>query len=525
MSERYDVIVIGAGHNGLTAAALLAKKGRRVLVVEARPVVGGLAAGEEFHPGYRHTGLLHDTSRVRPWVVEALGLVRYGLARRAPADLLVPQAAGPGLVLSSSGLSDSGAGTSAYSAGDSNDLSPSDRDGLARYSGFLSRIAPALRRFLDRSPPDLVETGVGDLFQLGLAGLALRRLGKRHMMEVLRIVPMPVADWLGEWFDSDLLQAALAGPAVYSTYSGPRSPGSNANLVLSAVVADRPIVGGPQGLVTALERAARARGVEIRCGAAVERILLERGGLKDHRVSGIELLGGEQIATRAIAASCDPKQLFLDLLPPGVLAKNFESDLLNFRSRGTAAKIHLALSGYPNFSSRPGRVFEHVRTGESLDQLERAFDAVKYRRLSARPVLDIRFPTVSTPGLAPEGHHVASILVNFAPFELDGGWSEATRERLYQAVLAVLRDYAPGIEELVVGHEILSPADLAARYRLTQGHLFHGEHALDQLLLRPVPRCARYATPLAGLYLCGSGSHPGGGLTCAPGALAARAIA
>ncbi len=510
MSERYDVIVIGAGHNGLTTAALLAKRGRRVLVVEARDLVGGLAAGEEFHPGYRHTGLLHDTSHVRPWVVEALDLVRYGLARTAPADLLVPQTDGPGLVLSGSGAS-------------SNGLSPSDRDGLESYSDFLRRIAPALRRFLDRSPPDLVETGAGDLLRLGLAGLALRRLGKRDMMEVLRIVPMPVADWLGEWFDSDLLQAALAGPAVYSTYSGPRSPGSNANLLFSAAVAtagEGAIAGGPQALIAALEQAARDLGVEIRCGAAVERILLE-----GDRVSGVEISGGESIATAVIAASCDPKQLFLDLLPSAVLAGNFESDILNFRSRGTAAKVHLALSAYPHFSSRPGEVFEHVRTGESLDQLERAFDAVKYRCVSARPILDIRFPSVSTPGLAPDGHHVASILVSFAPFDLEGGWSETNRQSLYQSVLAVLRDYAPGIEELVVGSETSSPADIATRYRLTQGHLFHGEHALDQLLIRPATQCARYATPLTGLYLCGSGSHPGGGLTCVPGALAARVIA
>lgn len=510
MSERYDVIVIGAGHNGLTTAALLAQKGRRVLVVEARDAIGGLAGGAQFHPGYRHTGLLHDTSAVRPWVVRALGLDKHGLARSAPADLLVPQAEDPGLVLVASGASDG--------------LASSDVEAFARYNDFLDRITPVLRRFLDRPPPDLVETRAGDLLQLGLAGLALRRLGKRDTMEVLRIVSMPVADWLGEWFTSDLLKAALAGPAVYSTYAGPRSPGSNANLLLSAAGASQPIAGGPQALVAALEKAARGLGVEIHTGAAVERILLKNSGLEGNRVSGVEVSGGEQIAAGAVAASCDPKQLFLDLLPAAALARSFESDLMNFRSRGTTAKLHLALSGYPEFSSRPGRVFEHVRTGESLNDLERAFDAIKYRRFSERPVLDIRFPTVTTPGLAPQGHHVASILVSFAPFELDGGWTEASRESLYRAVVNVLAGYAPGIEELIVGREVLSPADLAATYRLTEGQLFHGEHALDQLLIRPAPRCARYETPVAGLYLCGSGSHPGGGLTCAPGALAARAI-
>ncbi|MCP4204406.1 MAG: NAD(P)/FAD-dependent oxidoreductase [bacterium] len=506
MSERYDVIVIGAGHNGLTTAALLAKTGRRVLVVEARDRIGGLAGGDEFHPGYRHTGLLHDTSAVRPWVVEDLDLDRHGLERSAPANLLIPHVDGPGLV-----LSDSGAGVEGLEA--------SDAKAVGKYNDLLHRIAPVLRRFLDRPPPDLVETRPGDLLRLGLSGLALRRLGKRDMMEVLRIVSMPVADWLNEYFTSDLLKAALAGPAVYSTTTGPRSPGSNANLLLAAAMASRPIAGGPQALVSALEKAARGHGVEIRTGIAVERILLE-----DDRASGVELTGGEKITAGAVGASCDPKQVFLDLLPPGFLARGFESDLVNFRSRGTTAKVHLALSGYPDFSARPGRVFGHVRTGESLDELERAFDAVKYRRFSERPVLDIRFPTVETPGLAPEGHHVASILVSFAPFELEVGWTDEARERLYRNVVAVLEDYAPGVEDLVVGRETLTPTDVAEKYRLTQGHLFHGEHALDQLLIRPVPGCARYETPVPGLYLCGSGCHPGGGITCAPGALAARVI-
>ncbi|MDH4066161.1 MAG: NAD(P)/FAD-dependent oxidoreductase, partial [Acidobacteriota bacterium] len=290
-------------------------------------------------------------------------------------------------------------------------------------------------------------------------------------------------------------------------------------LLLAAAVADRPVTGGPQALVAALEKAARGLGVEIRTGTAVEKILLEGG-----RVCGVEIAGGERIEAATLAASCDPKQVFLDLLPPAVLGHGLETDVIHFRARGTAAKMHLALSAYPEFSSRPGRRFGHVRTGASLDELERAFDAVKYRRFSARPVLDIRFPTVETPELAPAGHHVASILVSFAPFALDGGWTGASRDRLYRSVIDGLAAHAPGIEDLIVGSEVLTPADLAAEYRLTQGHLFHGEHALDQLLIRPAPGCARYATPVPGLYLCGSGSHPSGGITCAPGALAARSI-
>ncbi len=506
MTERYDIVVIGAGHNGLTAATLLAEKGRRVLVVEARDTVGGLAAGAEFHPGYRHAGILDDTRLVRPWVVDELGLDRFGLRRREPTDLLVPETGGQGLVLATTVKGSEG-------------LSANDAESLAGYQAFLDRIAPGFAGLLDRPPIDLVDTGAGDLLRLGLAGLRLRRLGRHDLMEFLRVVPMPVADWLGEWFASDLLKAALAGPAIYSTYSGPRSPGTNANLLFSAARSEDPVAGGAPALIGAIERAARARGVEIRTGVAVTRLVIEAG-----RVRGIELAGGECVATGSVAASCDPRQLFLDLLPPAALALSLEAELLSFRTRGTAAKVHLALSGYPQFSSRPGRLFEQVRTGEALDELERAFDAAKYRRFSERPVLDIRFPSIETPELAPDGHHVASILVSFAPYELAGGWTESAREGLYRAVLAVLDEYAPGIERLIVGREVLTPADLAERYRLSQGHLFHGEHALDQLLIRPTPQCSKYATPLAGLYLCGSGSHPGGGLTCAPGALAAQAI-
>ncbi|MFQ5527245.1 MAG: phytoene desaturase family protein [Thermoanaerobaculia bacterium] len=509
MSARYDVVVIGGGHNGLTAAALLAKAGRRVLIAEARDSLGGLADGEEFHTGYRHAGILHSTEAVRTWVLDALELDQHGLSRRPPAELFVPQVNGPGLVLDASGES-------------SDRLEPTDVNRLAAYRRFTDRIAPALRRLLDRPPPDLVDTGVGDLVRLGLSGLALRRLGTRDMMEVLRAAPMPVADWLDEWFVSDLLKAALGAPAVYSTYTGPRSPGSNANLLIAEAVADRPIAGGSPGLVRALESAARAAGVEIRTGSPVNRILVDNG-----RASGVRI-GDRTVPATAVAASCDPKQAFLDLLPQGVLTRGFETELTHFRSRGTAAKVHLALTGYPEFSSRPGQVFEHVRTGESLDELERAFDAVKYRRVSDRPVLDIRFPTVETPELAPSCHHVASILVSFAPFALngapDGRWNDSSRDRLYRAVLETLASYAPGVEDLVAGAEVLSPADLAERYRLTEGHLFHGEHALDQLVIRPALAAARYETPVPGLYLCGSGSHPGGGITCAPGALAARAM-
>ncbi|MDH3745508.1 MAG: NAD(P)/FAD-dependent oxidoreductase, partial [Acidobacteriota bacterium] len=435
MTQRYDVIVIGAGHNGLTAGALLAKRGRRVLIVEARDVVGGLAAGEEFHPGYRTTGILHDTSRVRSWVVELLALESHGLSRSSQApQTLVLGRGGSGFVL---------------------DRQEVDNRHI-EWRRFLDRIRPVIQRLADNAPADLLEPAAGDLLKLARAAVSIRLLGKTDMMELLRIAPMSVADWLGERFASETLKAALAAPAVYSTNTGPRSPGSNANLLLHESLAGPTIRGGPAALVTALEKAARSHGAEIRTEAAVERISLKGG-----KVSGVRLLGGEEIEAATVAASCDPKQIFLRLVPGAVLSRRFEAHVQNFRCRGTTAKIHLALTGYPEFSSRSGQVFEHVRTGASLDDLERASDAIKYRRFSDWPVLDISFPTIESPELAPRGHHVASVLVHFAPFDLGGGWSQERNEELYRAALAVLSDIAPGIEGQIVGREVSSPADIA----------------------------------------------------------------
>ncbi len=511
MSGAYDVAVIGAGHNGLAAAALLARRGRRVVVLERRQAVGGLAAGEEFHPGYRSAGVLHETAAVRPWAARLLGLAEHGLELRPePPPVFVPERGGPGLLVWRD---------PEKAAAELGARSPRDAGRYREYRAFLERVGPVFRRWIDAPPADLARPGAGDLLRLAGTALRLRLLGREDMMEVLRIAPMCVADWLGEWFESEALKAALAGPAVGFDPAGPWSPGTNAALLLSEARAGAPVRGGSPALVAALERAARAAGAELRTGAEVERLEVANG-----RVGDLALVGGERLEARCVAASCDPKRLFLGLLPPGRLGRRLEKDVVDYRARGTTAKIHLALAGSPEWAGRPGFEPERIRTGESVDELERAFDAVKYRRSSERPVLDIHVPSLESPGLAPPGHHVLSILVHCAPYALEGGWSAEAKERLYEAAIGVLSDYAPGIRDLVVGREVLSPADLEERFGVSGGHLLHGEHALDQLFVRPVPGCARYATPIPGLYLCGGGSHPGGGLTCAPGALAARAI-
>lgn len=511
---QYDVIVIGAGHNGLATAAILARAGRKVLVLERREVTGGMCAGEEFHPGYRSAGLLHDTNQLRPGLIDALRLGEYGLEMTPPAPVLIPEEKGRGIVVSGDESATAREIDSACGANDS--------AGWQRYRRFVADARPVIEPLLNEIPPDLARVGTlesGSIQALLKSGMAMRKLGRDGMAELLRVPPMCVADWLNEFFAHDLVKGALAHAAISGTWAGPWSPGTAANLLLLECSTGGSIRGGAASLATALDRAARAAGVEIRTGAGVREITIQDGA-----ATGVVLSGGEKIPARRIAASCDPRVVFLELLPAGTLALAFEHRIDVIRGRGTTAKVHLALSRRLEFASRPGERIERARTSGSLDDLERAFDPVKYRRASERPLLDIFVPTVSQPDLAPGERDVVSIVVNFAPYDLEGGWTDTARERLGDAVVAELERVAPGVRAAVEGREVLTPADIAARYGVSGGHMHHAEHALDQLVIRPSIETMRYATPVPNLFLCGSGSHPGGGVTGAPGALAAAAM-
>jgi phytoene dehydrogenase-like protein len=512
--KAYDVVVIGAGVNGLVCASYLAKRGKSVLVVEKNGFAGGLAAGREFHPGFRSPGVLHDVSGLRGWVVEELGLKRHGLAfRTSEAPVFAPAPAeggGRGLLLWRD---------PARAAEDIGPLSQKDAKAYVDYRAFIERAAPVLRKVFDDVAPDVTDRSLPGLWDFAKKALKLRMLGKGDMMEMLRVPPMCVADWLNEWFETDLLKAALAQPSLWASWTGPWSPGTAANLLLDDAFKAPDIVGGPQALVKALVACAESHGVTVRTNAAVARIDVQDGTAK-----GVVLASGETIGAARVAASVDPKSLFLKMVDGTRLTRAFRHDITQVRARGTSAKVHLALKAYPEFGCRPSTKAEHVRTGDFLDQLERAFDAVKYRQMSESPLLDLYFPTLDDPSMAPQGQHVASVLVHFAPEALEGGWTVAAKEKLYKATLASLARYAPSAPSLVVGYEVLTPGDLAAEFGLSGGHLYHGEHAADQLFARPTPACARYETPIAGLFLCGGGAHPGGGITGAPGAFAARVI-
>jgi phytoene dehydrogenase-like protein len=507
----WDVIVIGAGHNGLTAAALLAKHGRRVLVVEKRDVVGGLAASESFAGNYRTAGILHDTTSVRHRLIGELGLSKHGLKLCSdPPSVYAPQANGQGLLLHHD---------PEKARGEISAFSERDADRYAQYRAFINRVRGVVNAVFDDIPPDVTRLSPRDLWTLVKRNASLRRLHRRDVIELFRIAPMSVADWLSEWFETDLLKAVLAGPAFHGAFMGPRSPGSAFNLLLWECRKGPSVKGGPGGLVDALQAAARANGCDIRTGAPATRIDVGNG-----RVHGVTLEDGEKLSAAVVAAACDCRQTLLQLLRGIDTTETLARHARAIRCRGTAAKVHIALTARLAIAGRPDSDAEFVRTGENLDDIEHAFDTVKYGLFPESLVLDIFNPSISSPDYAPDGHTVLSVLAHYVPYDLRDRWDYRKRELLGEQVLRKLSRYSGDMSSAVKAVDVVTPLDFEARYGTTEGHVYHGEHALDQLLARPTPECARYATPIGGLFLCGSGSFPGGGITCAPGALGARTI-
>jgi phytoene dehydrogenase-like protein len=512
-----SVVIIGAGHNGLAAAFYLAKANRKPLVLEARDVVGGGAITSEIHPGFRCPTLTHDTALAAD-VTRDMELERHGLqALASDVELFAPDGDGRGLVIhrdprrTSQALARFG-----------------DRDARAypSYRAAMDRIAGVVGSLFSSPPPSVDQPSAVDLWALLRTGRAFRGLGKRDGYRLLRWAPMPAADLMGEWFESDLMRAALAAPALSGTMLGPRSAGSALVLLMrEAHVARangiRHVRGGPGALTTAMAAAARAAGAQIRTGAAVERIVV-----RDDRVTSV-VVGREEIRASAVMSSADPKTTFLRLLDPADLTPDFMLKMRNYRAAGTIAKVNLALSALPSFRGAADAMAlsARIHVGPEIDYLERAFDSAKYGALSEEPWLDIRLPSILEPDLAPPGAHVMSIYAHYAPYRLRGAEWAAHKETLLRRVLSVLEGVAPGVGALVVSAQMISPQDLEQDYGFFGGHPFHGELAPDQLFaMRPLLGHARYETPIRGLFLCGAGTHPGGFLTGTSGRLAAREI-
>jgi phytoene dehydrogenase-like protein len=521
------VIVIGAGHNGLTAAFHLAKAGLKPLVLEAREVVGGGAVTSDLHPGFRCPTLSHRTL-LRSDLVREMDLERRGVEfLRSPVDVFAPSLDGPPLTI----YADDGRTVESIRR-----LSARDAESFPAYREAMRHVTSVLAPVLASPAPDISDPDAGDLWNLLKAGRRFRGLGKKDAYRLLRWVPMPVADLAREWFESDLLRAAVAAPGLSGTMLGPRSAGSALVLMLQDAHCSQAggawrVRGGPGALTHAMAEAARAAGAEIRTGARVERMLVDNG-----RAAGVVIEGREQPAA-AIVSAVDPKTTFLRLVDPGDLTPDFLMKMRNYRAAGTVAKVNLALSALPAFQG-PAEAGHAVREavaaetlsgrmhiGPGLDYLERAFDHAKYGELSSDPWLDVTIPSVLDPALAPAGAHVMSIYAHYAPYRLRAtGWPAANAP-LLDRVLATLERFAPGIGELVVASQVISPLELETEYGFYGGHVFHGELALDQLaMMRPILGYGRYAGPIDGLFLCSAGTHPGGFMTGGSGKLAARVV-
>jgi phytoene dehydrogenase-like protein len=526
----YDAVVIGGGHNGLVAAAYLAKAGRRTLVLERRDHVGGAATTSELAPGFRVPTLAHTVGRMRPFVVRDLRL------RDLSVDLVEPD------VRAFLPLPDGRAVTLwADHARTAEEIrqafGPAEAGGwreLDRLVGRLGRVMAELGAVI---PPDPKAIGFSDAL-VGLRLLrAYRGLRRADRDALLRVLPMPVADTVAEHLTADPLQAAVAFRAVLYSRLGPMSAGTTATLLADSDAgggaAGRTVFarGGPGALSEALAAAARGFGAEVRTGAAAARILS-----RDGRAEGVALSSGEGIAAKVVVSAIDPKHTFLDLVDPVELGPHLRWRVSNYRMTGCVAKVNLALSALPTFPTLAdapdgaARLSGRIVVADSVMALERAFDECRAGRIPSSPPLQVTIPSLADrsliePTLAPETGQVMSVLVQYVPFDLAEGDWDACRDALGDTVLRRLEGIAPGISGLVVARQVVTPTDLERDFGLTGGHPLHGEPSLDQWFAwRPLLELGRYRTPIAGLYLGGSGSHPGGGITGAPGANAARAI-
>ncbi|MBT3585033.1 MAG: NAD(P)/FAD-dependent oxidoreductase [Halobacteriovoraceae bacterium] len=507
----YDAIVIGAGHNGLTTAGVLAKRGKKVLIVEERQLNGGLASSHEFHQGHRTNGLLQDTSLLRREAVKKLNLTKHGLVLESSApDFFTPSKEGKGLCLY---------GDLDQACLEIATFSKKDAIAYRKFRKYIAKVSKVVAKFLNTAPIQFDNTSIKETWGLFTTSLSMRMLGEDDMLELLRIPPMAVADWLNEWFESDLLKANLIIPAIAGTHCGAWSPGTALNLLFSECIRDVAVKGGPQNLISSLVKANQELGVEFKNGTAVKKILVENG-----KTRGVLLNSGEEILAPVVASSCDPKKTMQSMVSPFELDQKFDFHIKNFRQRGTTAVVNLALKSAFTFDCRPDFKVEFARIGESANQIEKAHDSIKYRMMSEDPALELYVASHANPELAPAGGATVSILVHFAPYHLEQGWDQKAEQKLLEIVLKKLETYTSCIRTSVTASQVLSPPKLEAEYRITGGHIHHGEKAIDQLMVRPTPETARYQTPIAGLYLCGSGNFPGGDLTCAPGLLAAQVI-
>ncbi len=521
MPNEYDAIVIGGGHNGLVNAAYLAKAGLKTLLLERRHILGGASVTEEVIPGFKFTVYSYVVSLFRPEIIRDLDLTQHGLMILPLESTLTPLPGGDYLYRGADHFE---------TYRNISKFSTRDADAYEDYGRMMHLMARAVKYVLGIVPPDPTSLHPGELN--GLLQMARHFLGldQEQFYTLVRLMTMSSADFLGRWFESEPLMGTLSASGIIGTFMGPRSPGT-AYVLLHHYMGEIDGVfrawgfsrGGTGGIADALANSARALGVEIRTGAGVSQVMIQNG-----KAVGVALEDGEEINARVVVSSLDPTQTFLKFVDPGLLPEEIISSLNKYVYRGSSGKVNFALDAAPELACLPGKG-AHLRgaisISPSVDYIERAYDDAKYGNFSRQPYIDVIIPSMIDPGMAPPGKHVMSCFVQYAPYHLrEGNWDEK-REAFGDAVQDTLAEQIPNLKDIILHRQVLTPLDIERVTGLSEGNIFQGELSLSQLFfLRPSPGLAKYRTPLRSYYQCGSATHPGGGITGAPGRLAALTI-
>ena len=521
MNSKYDAIIIGGGHNGLVNAAYLARGGKKVLVLERRHVVGGAAVTEEVFPGFRFSVCSYVVSLLRPEVIRDLDLPRHGLEILPLDGTFTPMPSGDYL----------------WRVNDHSKTrreiarhSRVDAEAYEEYGKAIAEMARFVKPILSMTPPDPTRLALDGLKKLLFLGRRFQALPYEDKYNQVQLMTMSAVDFLDQWFETDVLKATMSASGIIGTFLGVRSPGT-AYVLLHHYMGEIDGAfrswgfarGGTGAISNAIADAALEAGVEIRTRSPIARILV-----RSSKVAGVVLENGDEILADVVSSSVDPHLTFLKMIEPRILPEDFLEEVRRYKFRGSSGKVNLALDALPDFRCLPGpgaHLRGAISISPSVDYMERAYDEAKYGDFSSRPYIDMVIPTLTDPSVAPPGKHILSCFVQYAPYRLrEGTWDEK-REAFGDTVVDTIAEYAPNLKNIIIGRQVVTPLDLEREWGLTEGNIFQGELSLEQLFfLRPVPGWAAYRTPIKNLYMCGSATHPGGGIMGAPGRLAAMEI-